>query len=218
MGLSGAYFMLDEQNLTLATELLEAIKFFNLKGWSPATSTNYSVRTNDIQKYIISRSGVDKSKFSIDDLILINSYGQVLEPANRQGIKSSAETEIHTYLYHKYPWINCVLHTHSVLGTVLSHAFASEKQIQFEGLEIIKGLEGNTTHQVMTKLPIVPNSQTMSDILETMNGYFKEELSIHGFLIAGHGLYTWGKDIASAKRHIETFEFLLECFYTTRKL
>jgi len=32
----------------------------------------------------------------------------------------------------------------------------------------------------------------------------------HGFLLAGHGLYAWGKDVAEARRHIEIFEFLLE--------
>ena len=32
----------------------------------------------------------------------------------------------------------------------------------------------------------------------------------HAFLLRRHGLYTWGKDIAEAKRHIEILEFLLE--------
>jgi methylthioribulose-1-phosphate dehydratase len=32
--------------------------------------------------------------------------------------------------------------------------------------------------------------------------------SIHGFLIAGHGLYTWGSTLAEARRHVEVFEFL----------
>jgi methylthioribulose-1-phosphate dehydratase len=33
----------------------------------------------------------------------------------------------------------------------------------------------------------------------------------HGFLIRGHGLYTWGKDVFSARRHVEIYEFLFEC-------
>jgi methylthioribulose-1-phosphate dehydratase len=32
----------------------------------------------------------------------------------------------------------------------------------------------------------------------------------HGFLIRRHGLYTWGADIAQARRHLEVLEFLLE--------
>jgi methylthioribulose-1-phosphate dehydratase len=32
----------------------------------------------------------------------------------------------------------------------------------------------------------------------------------HGFLLRRHGLYTWGDDLAQAKRHVEILEFLLE--------
>ncbi len=210
--------MFKDTNLRLATDLLEAIRFFNQKGWSPATSTNYSVRSENPEQFIISRSGVDKSKFSLSDLILINPRGEVLPPLNLPGIKSSAETEIHPYLYQKYPEVKCVLHTHSVLGTVLSQAFVKEKQIRFEGYEIQKGLEGNLTHELESILPIVPNSQDMKDIVRSIEPDLMSSKRPHGFLIAGHGLYTWGKDIATAKRHIETYEFLFECFYTMRRL
>ncbi len=210
--------MLTGTNQLLASELLETIHFFNKKGWSPATSTNYSVRSTKADEYIISRSGVDKSRFQLEDLILINSKAEILDPFNKPGIKSSAETEIHTYLFEKYPEINCVLHTHSVLGTVLSRHFEKDQKIIFEGFEIQKGLEGNFTHDLKTVLPIVSNSQQMPDILKNMEGHFTQKPTIHGFLIAGHGLYTWGRDIATAKRHIETFEFLFECFYTMRKI
>jgi methylthioribulose-1-phosphate dehydratase len=210
--------MFNDHNLVRAQELLDAIRFFNQKDWSPATSTNYSVRSQNPENYIISRSGVDKSKFQLTDLILINAEGAVQPPFNKPGIKSSAETEIHTALYERYPEINCVLHTHSVLGTVLSMAKSSEKQIRFEGYEILKGLEGNATHELFEILPIVPNSQDMKDIIRDMKSHFTEKPSIHGFLIAGHGLYTWGKDIATAKRHIETYEFLFECIHTLRSI
>lgn len=205
-------------NRNLCLELLEAILFFNQKGWSPATSTNYSVRSEDSQKIIISRSGVDKSKFTENDLILIDLNGEIQAPFNRPGIKSSAETEIHTYIYSKYPEVNCVLHTHSVLGTVLSQQFQNQKELVFEGFEIQKGLEGNKTHELKSILPIVPNSQDMKDILKNMQDHFTDHPEIHGFLIAGHGLYTWGKDIASAKRHIETYEFLFECYHAMRRI
>jgi len=210
--------MLTDSNSFLAADLLEAIKFFNQKGWSPATSTNYSVRSSKADEYIISRSGVDKSKFNLTDLILINPKGEVLPPFNLPGIKSSAETEIHTHIYQTYPHVHCVLHTHSVLGTVLSQKFATAKHITFKGFEIQKGLEGNMTHELESVLPIVPNSQVMGDILKEMDHHFTEKPSIHGFLIAGHGLYTWGKDIVTAKRHIETYEFLFECFASMRSL
>jgi methylthioribulose-1-phosphate dehydratase len=207
--------MLTGSNLILAEELIETISFFSMKGWTPATSTNYSFRSTDAAKIIISRSGIDKSKFQLTDLILVDNEGNLLPPFNQPGLKSSAETEIHTAIYRNIPDANCVLHTHSVAGTVLSHVLCNEGMIKFEGLELLKGLEGNTTHEMSVSLPIVPNSQDMKNIIKAMEGRFNET---HGFLIAGHGLYAWGKDIAAAKRHIETFEFLFDCYMLMRRI
>ena len=39
-----------------------------------------------------------------------------------------------------------------------------------------------------------------------------------GYLIDGHGLYAWGRDMAEARRHLEAFEFLLHCELELRKL
>ena len=33
----------------------------------------------------------------------------------------------------------------------------------------------------------------------------------YGYLIRRHGLYTWGRDLGEARRHVEIFEFLFEC-------
>jgi methylthioribulose-1-phosphate dehydratase len=202
----------------LASELNEAIRFFERKSWTPATSTNYSTRSSEVPgHYLISRSGVDKSRFGIEDLILINDRGDIHPGFQRPGVKSSAETGIHTEIYRRYPQINCVLHSHSVLSTTLSFVQAKKKEIVFSGLEILKGFEGNETHELEEVLPIVPNSQHIPDIMRDIAPYLESGKGIHGFLIAGHGLYSWGKDIATAKRHIETYEFLFECYHTMRR-
>lgn len=210
--------MFSEKNLALAEELIAAIKFFNQQGWTPATSTNYSVRSKNPQEFIISRSGVDKSQFTIQDLIVINAHGEILAPRENSGVKSSAETEIHTALYQRFPEVNCVLHTHSALGTVWSKKFEKEGLIRLEGWEILKAFEGNNTHDLEEVIPVVPNSQHIPEILASMGPQFVNHPKIHGFLISGHGLYTWGKDIATAKRHIEAYEFLFECMKLMRSL
>ncbi len=40
----------------------------------------------------------------------------------------------------------------------------------------------------------------------------------HGFLLARHGLYTWGRDLDEARRHIEIHEFLFEVVTRSRML
>ena len=39
-----------------------------------------------------------------------------------------------------------------------------------------------------------------------------------GYLIEGHGMYAWGRDMAEARRHLEAFEFLINCELEMRKL
>jgi len=38
------------------------------------------------------------------------------------------------------------------------------------------------------------------------------------YLIAGHGVYTWGEDVADAARHLEAIDFLLNCYLLERNV
>lgn len=51
-------------------ELVATIRHYNQKGWSPATSTNYSFREND--QIWVTRSGIDKSEVVENDFITVN--------------------------------------------------------------------------------------------------------------------------------------------------
>ena len=82
---------------------------------------------------------------------------------------------------------------------------------------MLKGLEGITTHDTTINVPVFQNSQDMvelsdriREVLISSDGGPSEVLSHHGFLLSGHGLYTWGRTLAEARRHIEIFEFLFE--------
>lgn len=192
-----------------AQDLLQSIRFFSQKGWSPATSTNHSIRLIQPDRFLISRSGVDKSLFLDTDFVVINGKGELIDPP--PGVKPSAETMLHTMIYSKIPGAGCVLHTHSLLGTYLSQKKAKDRKLRIEGWEILKGLEGNLTHEMYVDLPIVSNSQKINDIVQEMEGHWTS--GPKGFLIAGHGLYTWGQTVLEAKRHVETLEFLFELYH-----
>src|SRR5690606_14941236 len=113
--------------------------------------------------------------------------------------------------YEQRPEAGCVLHTHSPENTRLSLMLSEEGVLVMEGYELQKAFEGVTTHETAERIPIMPNAQDMTsfsiDVLDLLN----KEHTIHGFLIAGHGLYTWAKDIATARRHVEAYEFLFKC-------
>jgi methylthioribulose-1-phosphate dehydratase len=190
----------------LKKNLAKAIRNLNVKGWSPATSTNYSFRDDaELETIVVSRSGVDKAHFSVKDFIEVNFDGLPLPEFKDQ--QASAETLIHCTLYSLFPDTKAILHSHSIYPVLLSKKMSSK--ISFQGYEVQKGFSGQTSHTEKIEIPILENSQDMSEFSERMK-VRKEEFSYHCFIIKGHGTYAWGTDLFEAKRHLETIEYLCE--------
>ena len=123
--------------------------------------------------------------------------------------RPSDETHLHLTLV-KRRGAQAVLHTHSVWSTILSDAFAERGGLKIHGYEMLKGLAGVQTHQHEEWLPVLENSQDIRALAETLEKMLEAQPQMHGFLLRGHGLYTWGRNIQEAHRHVEIFEFLLE--------
>jgi methylthioribulose-1-phosphate dehydratase len=192
------------------SQLIACIHSFYQKGWAPATSTNFSFRLPAQTGICITASGKDKSSIGPNDLMRVNLQGNPVSDDR----KPSAETALHTLMYRLRPEARCVLHTHSVYSTVLSQLFRKQEVLQITGLEVQKGIRGFFSHEQTLRIPIFANSQDMNELADRIEKRdAQDEREMAGFLLAGHGLYTWGASIEEAKRHVEAFEFLLECHY-----
>ncbi len=191
-------------------ELLEIIRLFHWRGWSPATSTNYSFRNPGpyAHSISISSSGVDKSTFGPEHLMALDLEAQVLP--GYAHLKPSAETLLHTMLYQN-PTIGAVLHTHSLESALLSQIHPGQSLIRVHGYEIQKGLRGTKTHESEVGIPIFENSQDMRALETQIRPYLEENPDTWGFVLAQHGLYAWGENLAEAKRHVEVWEYLFAC-------
>jgi methylthioribulose-1-phosphate dehydratase len=77
---------------------------------------------------------------------------------------------------------------------------------------------GQTTHETHIEVPVFPNTQHMPELVERVDAWIRADKPLYGYLIDGHGIYTWGRDMAEAERHIEAFEFLLGCELDLRRL
>jgi len=196
---------------------------FHQRGWSLGTSSNYSVIVSrDPLELLVTASGKDKSALGRDDFVRVDASGRVCDGSKR---RSSAETLLHCTIAQLVPSVGAVLHTHSIWGTLLSRADLAAGSLRIEGYEMLKGLEGIDTHDTVEDVPIFSNTQDMAELSAEIRGRFAEfDLStpgrppVHGFLISGHGLYTWGRNLAEARRQIEIFEFLFECTARARTL
>jgi methylthioribulose-1-phosphate dehydratase len=223
----------------LRVDLSQTMTEIHAKGWASGTGGNFSVVTqrNPLQ-LLMAPSGVEKGKVQPIDLIEVDRLGAVIAGTG----KASAETLLHLEIVN-LTGAGSVLHTHSVFNTVLSEYYLSkrgETAIALSNYEMLKGLEGITTHDTTVNLSILPNDQDLKALsqafrvlreaqsaawLDAIFDIPPDKLSDElpgltclapGILIAGHGLYTWGKDLFTARRHLEILEFLMEVTY--RKL
>ncbi|MEI6257266.1 MAG: methylthioribulose 1-phosphate dehydratase [Planctomycetota bacterium] len=198
------------------------------RSWSLGTSSNYSVVVSqDPLELLITASGKDKSALGPEDFVRVDATCRVIDGSAK---KSSAETLLHCLLADLVPKlgggpVGAVLHTHSVWSTILSAADLPHGCLRIEGYEMLKGLKGIETHETCEEVPIFANSQDMTELSHRIRDrLFQADWSnpkrppCHGFLLSGHGLYTWGKDLAEARRHVEIHEFLFEVVARSRIL
>lgn len=189
----------------LKIELAETIRHYNSKGWSPATSTNYSFK-DEMGSIWVSKSGIDKAQFDASDFITITKDG--IACGEFEELKPSAETLIHCAVYELFPETTVILHSHSVYPVLVSSQLADKLSVS--GYEIQKGFEGQISHHNTLEIPIFANSQDIKTFAKTLINS-KSKIQNHSFIMRKHGTYAWGRNLFEAKRHLESLEYLCQC-------
>lgn len=199
--------------VSIAEAIISAARVLAARGWTPATSSNFSMRMDDTM-VAMTRSGGDKGQLEHDDIIAVDLQGNPADSSQHP----SAETALHLQLYERFKDINAVLHTHSRTQSVASRLFATAGKVRLEGWELQKAITGVSSHNSSIDLPIARNSQHMPDITAQVDTWLDAGQPLHGYLIEGHGLYAWGHSMDEARRHVEAFDFLLSCELDLRRL
>jgi len=195
-------------HLEAATGLCETGRMLYARGWAMATSGNYSVilQRNPL-RLLVTASGRHKGELVESDFVQLGASGEVVAGTGQP----SAETELHLALA-GVPGIGAILHTHSVWNTLLSEAYFAQGEIELFGFELLKALEGISTHAARVPIAIFDNTQDITALASELRPRLAacDLATRHAFLIRGHGLYTWGATLADARRHVEALEFLFE--------
>lgn len=184
-------------------ELIEAGRWLYQQGMVPATSGNFSGRIDD-GNIAITVSGRHKGKLVPADIMCIDSEGQSLD-----GQTPSAEALLHVQIYRLFPDTGVILHPHSQNATVLSRL--QNDWVTLEGYELLKAFSGINTHNATLQVPVFDNDQDIARLASNIEPILKSTENLYGYLLRGHGFYTWGKTYNDALRHVEAFEFLFGC-------
>ncbi len=193
--------------------LIEAGRELHARGWVPATSGNFSARLSAAE-IALTVSGRHKGKLDESGILRADLDGKAVGGDQRP----SAETPLHTQLYRRFPEVGMVLHVHSVNATLISRAVqrAGGQDLVLAGYELLKAFPGCTTHTTSLRVPVFDNDQDIPRLAARVEAWLDANEPIYGYLIAGHGLYAWGRDGAETLRHLEAFDFLFECEFRER--
>jgi methylthioribulose-1-phosphate dehydratase len=200
-----------------AKQIVEAGRWLDARSWAPATSGNYSIRL-DADRIAITASGRHKGRLIPDDVLVVDYDGGTSDAR-----APSAETPLHTLMYRLIPSLGAVLHIHSVHSTVLGMVLSGKTELELEGYELLKALPGIATHEARVSLPIFENTQNMAALARSVTERWKAGQTGQtgpsvGYLIRGHGLYTWGSTMEEAMRAVEALEFLFACELERRRM
>ena len=192
-------------DLSIEAELLCATaRWCYARGWVPATSGNFSVRQG--ARLLITASGLDKGVLTPAGLLELDLDGRMLAGVGRP----SAETGLHLVIYKAQPEAGAILHVHTVWNTLLSGICEEAGCVELRGYELLKGLSGVGTHEQVERVPVLRNTQDYAELSGQLKDSLSENPKAHGVLLSRHGLYTWGKSVSEARRHLEALEFLFE--------
>jgi methylthioribulose-1-phosphate dehydratase len=189
-----------------ARAIVAAGQRMDQRGWVPATAGNISVRLPG-NRVAITRSGIHKGFMGPDAVMAVDLQGKPEDA----GQKPSAETLLHCGIYRRFPDAGAVLHGHSIANTLLSqHALEA---VALQGYELLKAFPGLATHDATVQVPVFDNDQDIARMQGLIDARWDGMAGgvPPGYLIRGHGVYVWARDMDAALARLEALEFMLEC-------
>ncbi len=159
--------------------------------------------------FAIKPSGVPYEKLSVDDMVIVDFDGNIIEGEMRP----SSDTKTHAVLYKHWEHIGGIVHTHSTYATAWAQ---TQTDIPIMG----------TTHadHLTTDVPCAP---VMSDEMikgnyeyetgfQILNAFKDRQLSyeeVEMVLVANHAPFTWGKTAAKAVYNSAVLEQVAQMAY-----
>lgn len=160
----------------------------------------------------IKPSGVPYDELQVDDLVVLDLEGKVVEGK----LRPSSDTATHLVLYRHWPGIGGIVHTHSSYATGWAQA---RLPIPLYGTTHADHLDEDVPCTAVMSDRAVENDyevETGNQILECFRGRDPHKTPM--VLVAGHAPFTWGKTPEKAVYNAAVLEELARMAFVTRTL
>ena len=161
---------------------------------------------------VIKPSGVDYDKMKIDDMVVLDLDGNIVEG----NLNPSSDTPTHLELYKAFKDIKGIVHTHSTWATKWAQAGRSIPCYGTTHADYFYGEIPCTRILTQEEVESAYEKNTGKVIVETFDGL--DENAVPGVLCNGHGPFTWGKSPLNAVHNAKVLEQVAEMAYHTEQI
>lgn len=182
--------------------LVEVCHLVVARNFTSATGGNLSIRLDD-GSYWVTPSRLHKARVTVDDLVRVDVAGHVLEGAR----SASSETLVHLAMYNALPQAGAVIHAHPPVATGFAQACRP----------IITSCSSEAYAIFGPEIPLIPYDRPSTQgLADLVGGAMRPE--VKAYLMANHGVLTWGADLWEAYDMLDTLEIFAQSLCTANVL
>ena len=164
---------------------------------------------------VIKPSGVSYDTMKPEHMVVVSlKTGKVVEGK----LKPSSDTDTHLALYRAFADIGGVVHTHSLYATAWAQACLGLPAYGTTQADYWHGDVPVTRKLTPAEIKGAYEANTGAVIVETFRRLQYAPLEHPAVLVASHGPFTWGKDVANAVHNAGVLEFIARLNSETLRL
>lgn len=161
---------------------------------------------------VIKPSGVDYNKLKIEDMVVVDLDGKVVEGK----LNPSSDTPTHIELYKNFKDIGGITHSHSMYATIFAQAC---KEIPCYGTTHADHFYGSIpVTRFLTEKEVDENYELNTGKIIVERFKDLDPVATPGVLLAGHAPFTWGKTPAESVRNNLILERLAQMAYASKQI
>ncbi len=196
------------KSISLKEAVLQANREIGHRGLAPLTWGNVSGMDRQLGVVWIKPSGVEYDELQLEDLIAVDLDGKVVEGKGRP----SSDTATHVRLYHAFPNIGSVIHTHSPCATAFAQAMRELPCLGTTHADHFLGSVPLTRQLTAEELAEDYEGNTGKVIIERFKDANPpvDPISIPAVLVNQHAPFIWGKDVKEALKNATALESIAQ--------
>ncbi len=156
---------------------------------------------------VIKPSGVEYDVMTIDDMVVLDLEGNVVEG----NLNPSSDTPTHIELYKAFPEIGGVIHTHSTWATSWAQAGRAIPAYGTTHADYFYGPIPCTRQLTPEEVERAYEKETGTVIIEAFEGI--DPMAVPGVVVYKHGPFAWGKTPKEAVHNAVVMETVANMAY-----